>query len=64
MQTQTAERGRTRDPRDVGASDASLRAVLAGSQIRTCVGCGRHTTFVVADRAGGWYACTWCGRYA
>lgn len=64
MQTKTPGRGRTNDPRDVGAFGASRRSVLAGPQVRTCVRCGRHTTFVVADPTGGWYACTECGRYA
>jgi hypothetical protein len=37
---------------------------LAPYQTRTCVRCGRHTTFVLDDPAGGWYACAECGRYA
>lgn len=30
----------------------------------TCVRCGRHTTFVLDDPAGGWYVCIECGRHA
>lgn len=37
---------------------------LAPFQTRTCVRCGRHTTFVLDDPAGGWYVCIECGRYA
>jgi transcription elongation factor Elf1 len=33
-------------------------------QTRTCVRCGRHTTFVLEDACGGWYACGECGAYA
>jgi hypothetical protein len=37
---------------------------LAPHQIRTCARCGRTTTFMLEDAAGGWYSCTECGRYA
>lgn len=37
---------------------------LAPYQTRTCARCGRHTTFVLEDAAGGWYSCIECGRYA
>jgi ribosomal protein S14 len=37
---------------------------LPATQIRTCSSCGRHTTFVLEDSAGGWYICRDCGRYA
>jgi hypothetical protein len=40
------------------------RATLAPYQTRTCARCGRNTTFVLEDAAGGWYACIECGRYA
>ena len=40
------------------------RPTLAATQSRTCVRCGEHTTFVLDDPAGGWYACIECGRYA
>jgi hypothetical protein len=40
------------------------RTDLASSQTRTCVRCGRYTTFVLDDPAGGWYACRECGHYA
>lgn len=40
------------------------RATLAPFQTRTCARCGRNTTFVLEDAAGGWYACVECGRYA
>jgi PHP family Zn ribbon phosphoesterase len=43
---------------------ASLRSTLAPYQTRTCARCGRSTTFVLEDAAGGWYACIECGRYA
>lgn len=52
---------------DLGAVRAGAiarRVVPAGSQIRTCARCGRSTTFVPDDPAGGWYKCTGCGRYA
>ena len=34
------------------------------TQMRTCTSCGRYTTFVLDDPAGGWYVCIECGRYA
>ena len=37
---------------------------LAPYQTRTCARCGRATTFVLEDAAGGWYSCIECGRYA
>ncbi len=47
----------------VGAPRDRSRSGLAPYQTRTCVRCGRHTTFVLEDPAG-WYACAECGRYA
>ena len=47
----------------VGSSARSPRDALPTRQTRTCVRCGRHTTFVLEDTAG-WYACIECGRYA
>lgn len=47
----------------VASRDRSQRG-LAPYQTRTCVRCGRHTTFVLDDPAGGWYTCAECGRYA
>jgi hypothetical protein len=46
---------------------SSIRLVgsdTAPYQTRTCNRCGRHTTFVPDDPAGGWYRCVECGRYA
>jgi hypothetical protein len=48
----------------VGATTGTVRSVPAPSQTRTCTRCGRHTTFVLDDPAGGWYVCAECGRYA
>jgi hypothetical protein len=42
----------------------SARSVPPPYQTRTCARCGRHTTFVLDDPAGGWYVCVECGRYA
>ena len=36
---------------------------LPAFQKRTCVRCGRQTTFELQDPAG-WYSCSGCGRYA
>lgn len=41
-----------------------VRSALPANQTRTCARCGRRTTFVLDDPAGGWYACIECGRYA
>ena len=40
------------------------RTTLLPYQTRTCARCGRMTTFVLEDPAGGWYACVECGRFA
>jgi PHP family Zn ribbon phosphoesterase len=37
---------------------------LTPYQTRTCARCGRITTFVLEDAAGGWYSCIECGRFA
>ena len=39
-------------------------AELPRYQTRTCVHCGRHTTFVLEDAIGDWYRCLHCGAYA
>lgn len=39
-------------------------STLVPRQTRTCARCGRYTTFVLEDPAGGWYACAECGRFA
>ena len=46
------------------AGSVGPRQRLAPYQTRTCARCGRHTTFVLDDPAGGWYVCIECGRYA
>jgi hypothetical protein len=48
----------------VAPSIRLLGSVPAPYQTRTCARCGRHTTFVLDDPAGGWYRCVECGRYA
>ena len=48
---------------DTPAGDPRSTA-LAARQTRTCARCGRHTTFVLEDAVGGWYACAECGRLA
>ena len=58
MSTRTGERALP-----VAAMRDRSRSGLAPYQTRTCVRCGRHTTFVLEDPAG-WYACAECGRYA
>jgi hypothetical protein len=40
------------------------RTDLAPYQVRICTRCGRETTFVLEDAAGGWYCCIECGHYA
>jgi len=40
------------------------RTTLPPYQTRTCARCGRMTTFVLEDPAGGWYACVECGHFA
>ena len=57
----SAERGREMSA-DAGPWQRDRRA-FAPYQTRTCVRCGRNTTFVLEDAAGGWYACIECGRY-
>ena len=46
-----------------GPTDGRVKTI-ASNQMRTCTSCGRYTTFVLDDPAGGWYACIECGRYA
>jgi hypothetical protein len=53
-----------RDTRAIAASLSRQRATLTPYQTRTCAHCGRKTTFVLEDPAGGWYFCVECGRYA
>jgi hypothetical protein len=48
----------------IAPSARSLRTAPAAYQKRTCTRCGRHTTFVLDDPAGGWYTCGECGRLA
>jgi hypothetical protein len=60
MPTRDRERAMPFVPRLTGRPQTSL----APYQTRTCVRCGRHTTFVLDDPAGGWYTCLECGRYA
>ena len=47
----------------VARSAIRQQTTLAPFHTRTCVRCGRHTTFRLDDPAG-WYACIECGRYA
>jgi hypothetical protein len=63
VDTQDRTRERGRDVRGAVPSIRSSRDLLPTRQTRTCVRCGRHTTFVLEDPAG-WYACAECGRYA
>ena len=53
-----ALRARAPSPGQGGAT------TLSPYQTRTCARCGRTTTFVLEDAAGGWYSCIECGRYA
>jgi hypothetical protein len=64
FKAQTPIRERGRAVHLVGATAGAVRSALAPYQTRTCTRCGRHTTFVLDDPAGGWYACIECGRYA
>lgn len=57
-------RERTRTAPVVARSTDRPMSTLVSSETRTCTRCGRHTTFVLDDPAGGWYVCTACGRYA
>lgn len=53
--------------KEMRAKAESLRqqsTILAQHQTRTCTLCGRKTTFMLEDPAGGWYSCLECGRYA
>jgi hypothetical protein len=53
--------------KEMRAKAESLRhqsTILATHQTRTCARCGRTTTFMLEDPAGGWYSCLECGRYA
>jgi hypothetical protein len=64
LKTRMSVRGRGRAEPVVALSTGRRRNPLASYQTRTCVRCGRHTTFVLDDPAGGWYVCIECGRYA
>jgi len=57
-------RERIRDPRALIPTTSDRTTALPPQQTRTCARCGRHTTFVLEDPAGGWYACFECGRLA
>jgi hypothetical protein len=63
LRTRISSREDGRSVRALG-SVARRPSPLAPYQTRTCVRCGRHTTFVLDDPAGGWYTCIECGRYA
>lgn len=64
LKTRMSARGSDRAVPVVALSASRRQNTLAPYQTRTCVRCGRHTTFVLDDPAGGWYACIECGRYA
>jgi hypothetical protein len=53
-----------RETRGAASSLNPARTTLAPYQTRICAHCGRSTTFVLEDAAGGWYSCIECGRYA
>jgi hypothetical protein len=57
-------RERSRELRTVTSPTSDRTTSLAPQQTRTCARCGRYTTFVLEDAAGGWYACFECGRLA
>ena len=59
-----ALRERSREPRSVPPPTSDGSTTLASQRRRTCARCGRYTTFVLEDPAGGWYACFECGRLA
>jgi hypothetical protein len=63
FRTRISTRERMRVPA-FAPSIRPLQNTLAPYQTRTCARCGRHTTFVLDDPAGGWYVCIECGRYA
>jgi hypothetical protein len=64
LKTRMSARGSDRAVPVVALSASRRQNTLAPYQTRTCVRCGRHTTFVLDDPAGGWYTCIECGRYA
>jgi hypothetical protein len=64
LKTRMSARSSGRAVPVVALSTSQRQTTLAPYQTRTCVRCGRHTTFVLDDPAGGWYACIECGRYA
>ena len=57
-------RERSLAPRTAVPAAGDRTTALAPEQTRTCARCGRYTTFVLEDPAGGWYACVECGRLA
>jgi hypothetical protein len=57
-------RERSREYRATVPPTSARTTTLAPRQTRTCARCGRYTTFVLEDPAGGWYACFECGRLA
>jgi hypothetical protein len=62
--TDTRVRERIREMHTAVPTASDRTTTLAPRQTRTCARCGRHTTFVLEDPAGGWYACFECGRLA
>jgi len=62
--TWTKPSARQQHGREIRAIASLQRTTLAPYQTRICVRCGRSTTFVLEDAAGGWYSCVECGRYA
>ena len=63
LKERTSAQVRARAPLGAARSSERRESTLVPYQTRTCVRCGRHTTFVLDDPAG-WYACMECGRYA
>jgi len=59
-----ALRERSLDRRTAVPPASDRTSSLAPEQTRICVRCGRYTTFVLEDPAGGWYACFECGHLA
>ena len=64
LKTRISDRVDRRAVAVVAGSVGPRQRSLAPYQTRTCARCGRHTTFVLDDPAGGWYVCIECGRYA
>jgi hypothetical protein len=64
LKTRISDRDDGRAVSALARSIGRRQSSLAPYQTRTCVRCGRHTTFVLDDPAGGWYVCIECGRFA